>query len=94
MDSRVCQIWNFSDKTPTLAHEFECNHGAVLAIVARGDTIFAGCQDGYVRVFDLETKTLVRTIIVQEVGMWPLTIGAFAERKSGRRHHRYVTFEV
>ncbi|KJA17478.1 hypothetical protein HYPSUDRAFT_146481 [Hypholoma sublateritium FD-334 SS-4] len=60
------KIWNFSDKTPTLAHEFECNHGAVLAIAARGDTIFAGCQDGYVRVFDLETKTLVRTIIVQE----------------------------
>lgn len=48
-------------------HEFECTHGAVLALVARGDTIYAGCQDGYVKVLDLETKTLVRTIIVQEV---------------------------
>lgn len=54
---------------PDLIHEFECNHGAVLALVAQGDTIYAGCQDGYVRVFDLETKTLVRTIIVQEVGV-------------------------
>lgn len=50
-----------------MVHEFFCSHGAVLALVAFGDTIYAGCQDGYVRVFDLETKTLVRTIIVQEV---------------------------
>ena len=48
-------------------HEFTCNQGAVLALVAKGDTIYAGCQDGHVKVFDLETKTLVRTIIVQEV---------------------------
>jgi len=48
-------------------HEFLCNHGAVLALVAKGDTIYAACQDGYVRVFDLETKTFVRTIIVHEV---------------------------
>lgn len=55
------------DDAPELVHEFECNHGAVLALAARGDTIYAGCQEGYVRVFDLETKTLVRTIIVHEV---------------------------
>lgn len=35
--------------------------------MVKGDTIFAGCQEGYVQVFDLETRTLVRTIIVQEV---------------------------
>jgi di- and tripeptidase len=63
------QLWKVGDDVsePELVHEFECNHGAVLALVARGDTIYAGCQDGYVRVFDLETKTLVRTIIVHEV---------------------------
>ncbi|KAF9485857.1 glutathione degradosome [Pholiota conissans] len=60
------KLWNCSAKVPTLIHEFECNHGAILALVAQGDTIYAGCQDGYVRVFDLETKTLVRTLIVQE----------------------------
>ncbi|KAI9462949.1 hypothetical protein HD554DRAFT_2125388 [Boletus coccyginus] len=38
---------------------FECNHGAVLSLAIQGDTIFAGCQEGYVQVFDLETKTLV-----------------------------------
>jgi di- and tripeptidase len=48
-------------------HEFLCDHGAVLALVAKGDTLYAACQDGYVRVFDLETKTFVRTIIVHEV---------------------------
>jgi di- and tripeptidase len=35
--------------------------------VAKGDTIYAGCQDGCVKVLDLETKTLIRTVIVEEV---------------------------
>jgi di- and tripeptidase len=64
-------------------HTFESNRGAVLSLVSRGDTLFAGCQDGYVtvsglhvaapsadeliQVWDLETKTLVRSILVQEV---------------------------
>jgi di- and tripeptidase len=48
-------------------HTFECCHGAVLSLVARGETMYAGCQDGYIKVWDLETKTLVREIIVQEV---------------------------
>ena len=29
-------------------------------------TVYAGCQDGTVKVLDLETNTLVRTIIGQE----------------------------
>ncbi|KAF8073641.1 hypothetical protein FPV67DRAFT_1605948 [Lyophyllum atratum] len=60
------KLWDCVEKGPVLIHEFECNNGAVLALIARGDTIYAGCQDGYVKVLDLETKTLVRTIIVQE----------------------------
>jgi di- and tripeptidase len=60
-------MWTCTTSGPVLVHTFECNHGAVLSLVVRGDTIFAGCQDGYVKVFDVETKTLVRTIIVQEV---------------------------
>lgn len=46
-------------------------------MVAKGDTIYAGCQDGYVKVVDLETKTLIRTIIVEEVTVmtsWPVHI--------------------
>jgi di- and tripeptidase len=39
----------------------------VLSLVVRSETLYAGCQDGYVKIWDLETKTLVRTIIVQEV---------------------------
>ena len=48
-------------------HTFSFNHGAVLTLAVNGDTVYAGCQDGYVKVLDLETKTLIRTIIVQEV---------------------------
>ena len=48
-------------------HTFECCHGAVLSLVTRGDNVYAGCQDGYVKVWDLQARTLVRTIIVQEV---------------------------
>ncbi|GLB38271.1 putative zn-dependent exopeptidase [Lyophyllum shimeji] len=60
------KVWNCTERGPVFVHEFECSHGAVLALVARGETIYAGCQNGYVKVLDLETKTLVRTIIVQE----------------------------
>ncbi|EPQ54686.1 glutathione degradosome [Gloeophyllum trabeum ATCC 11539] len=59
-------LWNCAAQGLTLLHTFECCHGAVLSLTVRGDTIFAGCQDGYVKIWDLETKTLVRTIIVQE----------------------------
>ncbi|KAG6909272.1 hypothetical protein DXG01_001334 [Tephrocybe rancida] len=60
------KLWDCTTSGPVLIHEFTCTHGAILALVASGDTVYAGCQDGYVKVLDLETKTLVRTIIVQE----------------------------
>ncbi|KAI9568340.1 hypothetical protein HD554DRAFT_2260263, partial [Boletus coccyginus] len=60
------KIWTCTSSGPVLKHTFGCNHGAVLSLAVHGDTIFAGCQEGYVQVFDLETKTLVRTIMVQE----------------------------
>ncbi|TFK52694.1 Zn-dependent exopeptidase [Heliocybe sulcata] len=60
------KLWNCDQAGLTLLHTLECCHGAVLSLTVRGDTVFAGCQDGYVKVWDLETKTLVRTIIVQE----------------------------
>ncbi|KAG6333727.1 hypothetical protein ID866_5355, partial [Astraeus odoratus] len=60
------KLWDCTPSGPKLLHTFECSYGAVLSLAARGDIVFAGCQDGYVKVFDLETKTLVRTIIVQE----------------------------
>ncbi|KAF8887175.1 hypothetical protein BD779DRAFT_1611627 [Infundibulicybe gibba] len=48
------KLWDCKLPTPVLIHEFECTNGAILAL------------DGHVKVLDLETKTLVRTIIVQE----------------------------
>lgn len=62
------QLWKcLPNARPELEHEFAFDRGAVLSIVAKGDTIYAGCQDGIVKVVDLETKTLIRTIIVDEV---------------------------
>ncbi|KAI0029482.1 hypothetical protein K488DRAFT_80144 [Vararia minispora EC-137] len=60
------KVWNCEFGAPRLLHTFQCCHGAVLAVVIRGDYVYAGCQDGYVKVWDLQTKTLMRTIIVQE----------------------------
>ncbi|THH19346.1 hypothetical protein EW146_g1817 [Bondarzewia mesenterica] len=60
------KLWECTSEGPRLVHTFECYHGAVLSLVARGDIIYAGCQEGYVKVWDTQTKTLVRTIIVQE----------------------------
>ncbi|KAG6863312.1 hypothetical protein C0993_012039, partial [Termitomyces sp. T159_Od127] len=60
------KLWDCTPNGPVLVHDFQCWQGAVLALVAHDETIYAGCQDGHVKVLDLETKTLVRTIIVQE----------------------------
>ncbi|KAJ6584681.1 hypothetical protein B0H19DRAFT_1106072 [Mycena capillaripes] len=59
------KIWDCSGK-PTELQAFECNNGAIYSLVVKDETVYAGCQDGSVKVLDLETKTLVRTIIVQE----------------------------
>ncbi|KAI9064650.1 Zn-dependent exopeptidase [Trametes sanguinea] len=69
-DSTV-KLWQLpsnraQDAAPQLLHTFNCDAGAVLALVVRGDTVFAGCQDGLVKVWDLETRTLVRTLLVVE----------------------------
>ncbi|KAH9924603.1 Zn-dependent exopeptidase [Epithele typhae] len=69
-DSTVKQ-WKLADdkfrpSPPELIYSFDCDAGAVLTLVLRGDTVYAGCQDGLVKVWDLETHTLVRTLLVVE----------------------------
>jgi di- and tripeptidase len=66
-DEVIHKVWSLSSGAPVLEHTFECEQGAVLSVVISRDTIYAGCQDGYVKVWDLETKTLVRRIIISEV---------------------------
>lgn len=53
---------------PIPAHTFDVGAGAVLALVAQQGTTtaYAGCQDGQVKVIDLEMKAVIRTIIAQE----------------------------
>ncbi|THU93407.1 glutathione degradosome [Dendrothele bispora CBS 962.96] len=60
------KVWSCTKDGPTLEHNFPCSYGAVLSLIIQGDTIYGGCQDGHVKVLDLETRSLVRTIIVQE----------------------------
>ncbi|KAF7365438.1 Beta-Ala-His dipeptidase [Mycena venus] len=60
------KVWECSAKQPTELHAFECHNGAIYSLVVKDETIYAGCQDGSVKVLDLETKTLVRIIIAQE----------------------------
>lgn len=60
------KLWLLSaDQMPQLIHTFSCAHGAVLSLAVRGhDTVFAGCQDGFVDVLDLDTKTVVRVLSI------------------------------
>ncbi|KAH9829631.1 Zn-dependent exopeptidase [Rhodofomes roseus] len=62
------KLWQLApaNPTPILLHTFECCTGAVLAVVVRGETVYAGCQDGHLKVWDLETRTLVRVLITSE----------------------------
>lgn len=60
------KIWRCDPSGLSMMHSFDCQHGAVLSLVTSGETIYAGCQDGHVKVLDFETRTLVRSIIVQE----------------------------
>ncbi|KAI0051074.1 Zn-dependent exopeptidase [Auriscalpium vulgare] len=60
------KVWRCTVDGLELLDTVDCTHGAVLSLVTRGDVLYAGCQDGYVKVWDLQTNTLIRTIIVQE----------------------------
>jgi len=44
-----CSCGTAQRKVLRLFHEYECSLGAVLAVVASGDTIYAACQDGHVQ---------------------------------------------
>ena len=83
---RSFQIWACSKEVTALRTTFEFSHGAVLALIAKGDTLYAGCQDGYVKVLDLETQTLIRTIKVQEVVTYYITITFLAKLLSVCRY--------
>jgi di- and tripeptidase len=61
------QVWRCSPTGLELLDTIECTHGAILSLVTREDILYAGCQDGYVRVWDLQTNGFIRTIMVQEV---------------------------
>ncbi|KAI9511084.1 Zn-dependent exopeptidase [Russula earlei] len=60
------KVWKCSTNRLELISTIECSHGAVLSLVTREDILYAGCQDGYVRVWDMQTNTFIRTIIVHE----------------------------
>lgn len=45
---------------------FDCLSGAVFSLVSRDDLLFAGLQDGTIKVWDLETKACIRTILAHK----------------------------
>lgn len=84
----TCKLWDCSEVIPKKIHEFETCCGAIYAILAQEATIYAGCQDGHVKVIDPETKTIIRTIIVQEVE--PILFRHINSLFLGRRHPCHV----
>ncbi|KZS96118.1 glutathione degradosome [Sistotremastrum niveocremeum HHB9708] len=60
------KVWSCSEKGVTWVHTFSGCDGGVLSLVARNGTIYAGCQGGHVKVYDLDTRTLVRTIMMPD----------------------------
>ncbi|KIY51443.1 Zn-dependent exopeptidase [Fistulina hepatica ATCC 64428] len=61
------KIWKCSASgQPSLEYSFPGTKGAVYAIAATDETVYAACQDGYVKVIDVETKTQIRSILVEE----------------------------
>ncbi|KAG8950299.1 hypothetical protein FRC03_012908 [Tulasnella sp. 419] len=66
------KLWEWSksseDQPASVSHlhTFYGGVGAVLSLISRNGNVYAGCQDGHVKIWDLETKTLVRTIIAQQ----------------------------
>ncbi|KAJ8507465.1 hypothetical protein ONZ45_g10164 [Pleurotus djamor] len=52
------KLWRISASSPepSLVYTYSCSQGAVLALAAQGETIYAACQDGYVKVLDIDTK--------------------------------------
>lgn len=82
----VAQLWSYTSlpsDTPNnleLLHTFHSGTGGVLSILARNGNIYAGCQEGQVKIWDIDTKTLVRTIIVQEVRVFPVDVNGSTDR--------------
>ncbi|PVF99923.1 Zn-dependent exopeptidase [Serendipita vermifera] len=58
------KIWLATKNGLVEKHSFVGCEGGVLSIVTRHGLIYAGCQDGYIKVWDQESKTLVRTLLV------------------------------
>jgi di- and tripeptidase len=60
------QLWQITPQ-PKLLHTFAPHQGGVLSVVVSSTgLVFAGSQDGQIKVWDLETRTLVRTLVAQE----------------------------
>jgi di- and tripeptidase len=58
-------MWLATKDGLTEKHSFGGGDGGVLSLVSRNGTIYAGCQDGHIKIWDQDTKTLLRTLIVE-----------------------------
>ncbi|KZT56318.1 glutathione degradosome [Calocera cornea HHB12733] len=60
------KIWECTPTGLVLRTTLSGSGGGVLSLAIREDTVYAGCQSGFIRVWDLETGAVIRTIIAQE----------------------------
>ena len=74
---------NTTVSVPALEHTFTASTvgGAVLSVAVCNECIYAGCQDGLVHVWDLSTRSKVRSIVVGgEVSILCLNFGQTCSR--------------
>lgn len=55
-------------------HTFSDLPGAALSLAVRDSLLFAGCQDGQVKVWDLETRSCIRTIMAQDSDILSMSV--------------------
>ena len=67
---------HLSDASTSLIRSLPISSGdyeAVLSLAVADQTLYAGMQDGGIKVFDLETKSVIRTIVGTQVRKATLT---------------------
>lgn len=68
------KLWSTANKRPKLLHTLSGADGGVLTIVIKDGLLFAGAQDGDIRVWDLDTFQLVRSIIAHDDDVLAMSI--------------------
>jgi di- and tripeptidase len=75
-------MWLATKEGLTEKHTFSGCEDGVLSLVARNGIIYAGCRDGQIKIFDQDTKTLLRTLLVNAPPALPSSVSHQADSKT------------